>query len=118
MSYLLLSLIGLMGGFVGGLFGVGGGILFVPLLILLYKCDPHVAIGTSLAVIVPTALSGTLKNVQAGTVDWKIFAVLAALAIAGSWLGATVSLQLNTLLLKRFYAGFLFLLALKLFFSK
>jgi len=56
MTYLFVALIGLLGGFVSGLVGVGGGTVFVPLLILLLKFNPHLAIGTSLAIIIPTTV--------------------------------------------------------------
>ena len=116
MPYLILVLIGFLGGFVGGLFGVGGGLIFVPLLVLLKKFDPHLAIGTSLAVIVPTAFVSALKNVRAGTVDWKVFGWLVLFAVIGSWIGAGVSLQMGTLALRRLYAVFLLLLSIKMFF--
>ncbi len=116
MTYLTLVFIGLLGGFVGGLFGVGGGLIFVPLLVLLKKYDPHLAIGTSLAVIVPTALVSATKNVRAGMVDWKIFPCLVVFAMIGSWLGASVSLGMETLVLRRLYAVFLLLLSIKMFF--
>ncbi len=113
---LSLIFIGLLCGFVGGLFGVGGGLVFVPLLVLFKKIDLHLAIGTSLAVIVPTAMGGAFKNIHARMVDWKVFSWLEAFALLGSWLGASLSLQLGTLALRRFYAAFLLLLSIKMFF--
>ncbi|MGH7890562.1 MAG: TSUP family transporter [Thermodesulfobacteriota bacterium] len=118
MSYFIIAVIGTLGGLVSGLFGVGGGVLFVPLLILLKNFNPHLAIGTSLAVIVPTALASALRHSLAGMIDWKTVVLLTLFAILGAWLGSELSLKLDTVTLKRFYAIFLFLLALKLFFQK
>ena len=118
MSYVIIALIGILGGISSGLFGVGGGILFVPLLMLLRNFNPHLAIGTSLAVIVPTAFMAAFRHSLAGMVDWKTVTILALFAIAGAWLGSELSLKLGTALLRRFYALFLLLMAVKLFFQK
>ncbi len=118
MTYLLLALIGFLGGISSGLFGVGGGLVFVPLLMLLKAFDPHLAIGTSLAIVIPTAIVAVSKHASAGMVDWKIVPVIAVFALIGAWLGATVSLQIDSQLLKRIYAVFLFAIALKIFFTK
>ncbi|HXV27677.1 MAG TPA: sulfite exporter TauE/SafE family protein [bacterium] len=118
MTYLIIALIGVVGGLVSGLFGVGGGILFVPLLILLASFNPHVAIGTSLAVIVPTALIGAFRHSLAGMIEWKTFLILALFAILGAWVGSELSLKLGTAVLRRLYAVFLLAVALKLFFQK
>ena len=116
MPYLLTALIGFFGGITSGLFGVGGGVLFVPLLILIHRFDPHLAIGTSLAVIVPTALIAFLRNLQAGMVHWPTVGVLVLLSLAGAWFGAGMSLKIDAALLRRLYAVFLFALSLKMFF--
>lgn len=117
MDCILIAFIGVLGGVVGGLFGVGGGVIFVPLLILVKRLDPHLAIGTSLAVIVPTALIAAIRNYKAGMIDWKIALLLIVFSMIGSWAGAGLSLGMDVTLLKRFYAAFLLVLSLKLFFS-
>ena len=116
MGYLLLAMIGLLGGIVSGLFGVGGGIVFVPLLILLRSFEPHLAIATSLAAIVPTAMTGVFRHSRGTVIDWQSALFLAAFGVAGAWLGGSLSLQLSALLLRRLYALFLLLLAFKMFF--
>lgn len=118
MHLLLIAMIGVLGGITSGLFGVGGGVLFVPLLILFGPFDPHLAIGTSLAAIVPTAMVGAWKHGSVQLLDWKTALLLALFAMLGAWLGATLSLKLDSVLLKRFYSLFLILIAVKLFFSK
>lgn len=113
-----IGLIGLAGGFASGLFGVGGGVLFVPLMILCFGINTHLAIGTSLAAIFPTALAGALRHFAAGWVDWRLATVLALFAIVGAWLGAGISIRLEVTLLRKLFALLLFLLSFRLFFFK
>ena len=117
MPHLWGALIGALGGLASGLFGVGGGLIFVPLLVILLGFDIHVAIGTSLAVIIPTALAGLLRHGLAGKVDWTTAAIIAVFAILGAWLGAGLSLKINEVLLRRLFAFLIVIIALKLFFK-
>ncbi len=109
--------IGMLAGLVSGLFGVGGGLIFVPLLILLRQFDSHLAIGTSIAVVVPTAMMAAFRHHLGGMVDWKTVAVLAVFSILGAWVGATLSLKLPVDVLRRVLAVFLVFIAAKLFFQ-
>ena len=118
MNAVLTVLIGIFGGIISGLFGVGGGLIFVPLLILLKNLDPHVAVGTSLAVVVPTAMMGVFAHGRAGMIDWKAFLLISAFAILGAWIGSQVSLRLDTGLLRKLLGLFLVVLAVKMFFTK
>ncbi|MBI3312787.1 MAG: sulfite exporter TauE/SafE family protein [Candidatus Omnitrophica bacterium] len=118
MPYLWTAIIGFLGGISSGLFGVGGGVLFVPLMILLLKFESHLAIGTSLAVIVPTALIAAFRNFHAGMIDWRTALILSLFAIGGAWLGVGLSLKIEAESLKRYYAIFLMILSLKMFFQK
>jgi hypothetical protein len=117
MSYILTAIIGFLGGITSGLFGVGGGVLFVPLLILMRSFDAHLAIGTSFVVIVPTALMAAVRHGASGMIDWKTAFLLAFFAVFGAWLGSELSLKLDILLLRRLFAIFLLILAVKLFFQ-
>ncbi len=118
MSYIVIAIIGLLGGLASGLFGVGGGAVFVPLLIILRNWDPHLAVGTSLSVVVPTALLAAAVHGRAGMIDWKTAGLLAVFALLGAWFGAGLSLKLDILVLRRYFALFLFVMAFKLFFQK
>lgn len=117
MRWIALAFIGMAGGFVSGLFGVGGGVIFVPFLVLLLGVNLHLAIGTSLAAIVPTALIGALQHFSKGQVSLKTSLFLAIFAILGTWLGAHLSLQLDTLVLRRAFAVFMIFLAVRMFFT-
>ena len=120
MTYLiiaLIALIGIIGGIVSGLFGVGGGLIFVPLLILAKNFDTHTALGTSLAVVVPTAMVGCFRYAQAGKVEWQTAFLIIVFALAGAWIGSGLSLKLDVNLLRKLFAGFLVILAAKLYFQ-
>ena len=118
MRWIGIALIGIAGGFSSSLLGIGGGILFVPLLVLFLSMNLHLAIGTSLAAIVPTAIVGTFRHFSQGQVDWKIAGILSVFAITGAWIGAGISFQLDPLILRRVFALLLAGLALRLFFTQ
>ena len=112
------ALIGVLGGFLGVLFGVGGGTIFVPLLMLLKGFDIHRAVGTSFVIIIFTALSGAFFHGKAGMVDWKAAVLLGIFSVLGAWLGTKLSLKLDAVMLQRAFAVFLVAIAIKLFFFK
>lgn len=119
MPFLAVVLItGIFGGIASGMFGVGGGAIFVPFMVMLLHYEPHLAIGTSLAVVIPTALISGFKYYSAGQIDWKTVAWLTAFSVLGAWFGAGLSLRLDAVSIKKYYALFLMGLSLKLFFSK
>ena len=112
------ALIGVLGGLLGGLFGVGGGTIFVPLLMLFKGFDIHHAVGTSLVIIIFTALAGAIFHGKAGMVDWKAAIVLGVFSMVGVWLGTKLSLKLDAIMLERAFAIFLVLVAVKHVFFK
>lgn len=87
--------LGLLAGFSAGLLGVGGGIVMVPGQTLLFAVSAAVAKGTSLAVIVPTSLVGTLRNARFGNVDVRLAAVVGLSGVTSSFLAAQLSLRLS-----------------------
>ena len=80
--------IGLIAGFLAGLFGVGGGIVAVPALVLLLGLTQHRAHATSMAAILATATAAAITAGAAGSVDWAVAAVLACGSVVGAYLGA------------------------------
>lgn len=86
----VLLLIGTAAGVYSGLFGVGGGSVMVPLLILLLAYDPREATATSLAAIIVIATAGTITHAIYGNVAWTVAAVVAAPAIVGAVVGTTL----------------------------
>lgn len=87
--------IGAAVGLVSGLFGIGGGSLFVPLMILLYRFPPHVASATSMFVILLSSLLGSGVNVLNGNIDGRLLLALAPGAVIGGRLGARIAARLT-----------------------
>ncbi|WP_178087586.1 sulfite exporter TauE/SafE family protein, partial [Methylacidimicrobium cyclopophantes] len=87
MHLLALALLGLLAGFASGCFGIGGGSLIVPVLVLYFAVPYHTAVGTSLALILPIALAGSLTNWTLKQIDWNLFTVIALSGAAGAALG-------------------------------
>ncbi|MDQ4213607.1 sulfite exporter TauE/SafE family protein [Microbacterium capsulatum] len=79
--------IGLLAGLMSGLFGVGGGTVIVPMLVLLLAYDQRLASGTSLAAVVPAALVGVISYAANGQVAWIPALILAAGAVVGAQIG-------------------------------
>ena len=110
--------IGLVAGFLSGLFGVGGGVLIVPALVLLLKFDQKLASGTSLLAVVPIAIVGMLAYFSAGQVDWAIGIPLAIGMIAGGVLGSWLLQRLPTIVISWVFIGVLAIVAIRLFFEE
>ena len=79
---------GILGGFFGGLLGLGGGVIMIPLMTWLAKMTQHQAHGTSLVAIVFTAIVGAATYFSLGGVDWKIALILAISATITARFGA------------------------------
>ena len=116
--FLLCCLIGLMMGVLSGLIGIGGGIVAVPMMIYLLEIDPRVAMGTSLAIIVPVALAGALKRHHQGDVDWTAVIGISVTGIAAGVLGAWLSSLLSSLTLQRVFAVFMIIVGVKMMFPR
>jgi uncharacterized protein len=101
------AVLGLVAGFLGGLFGVGGGILIVPALVLVMHMDQRLAHGTSLAAVLPIAVASLIGYTLEGKVDWPVGVLLAIGAVGGAVVGTHV--------LGYVFAGFLLLTAVRLF---
>jgi hypothetical protein len=118
MFYACAAVIGLLGGVTSGLFGVGGGVVMVPAMMLLLGVDIKTAIGTSLAIIVPTAITGSAKHYFLGNLNWKIALALAPGAMIGGYYGAKLTRLIPAEDLKRYFGAFLVLVGLRLIFGR
>jgi uncharacterized protein len=90
--------LGVLAGTIAGLLGVGGGIVMVPGLALLASVSQVVAKGTSLVVIIPTALVGSVRNVRRGDVDLPRAAAVGAAGVVTSFLATRLALRLDPVL--------------------
>ena len=106
--------VGIVAGTLSGLLGVGGGVITVPALVLLLGVPAAVAKGTSLAVIIPTAIVGTQRNRARHNVDLRTAAILGVSGVVSSYAGSQVSVGLDERLSNRLFAGLLLAVAAKL----
>jgi uncharacterized protein len=79
-------------GFASGLFGIGGGSLMVPAMILLFAFPPHVAVATSMLLVFLSALVSSATHISLGNVNWWFALAL----VPGAWIGAKIGSYLNT----------------------
>ena len=100
-----------MTGILAGLLGVGGGIIVVPALMLVFGTSDLVAKGTSLLMMIPTAVSGTIGNVRRGNVDLVAAALIGLAACTTTALGAWIAVQVDPLVANILFALFLTVIA-------
>ena len=109
-TVLFAILLGLGAGVLSGLFGVGGGILFVPALLALHRSQLH-AEATSLAAILPTVAAGIWRQQRYGNVRWQPALVVGTTSIAGVEVGVQVATSLPETTLRRLFAALVFAVA-------
>lgn len=109
--------IGLLTGLLSGTFGVGGGIVCTPLLRLWLHYSAHEAVGTTLALIVPTSLAGALSYARQGRCQYSLVAKMALPAILACIFAAQLTVYVHGGHLMLAFAGLISLAALDLLFS-
>jgi len=113
--YVAFIAIGLIAGFMSGLFGVGGGIVIVPLLLAFGGLERKLASGTSLAAIVPTSAVGVIAYAIPGHVDLGAALILAAGSVVGAQLGALLLARLPVSFVRILFMAFAIAVAVQLF---
>jgi len=114
LEILALIALGLFAGVIAAALGLGGGVIFVPDLVVLFGFDQHIAQGTSLAVIFPTAIVATVAHARMGNVRWRLAVPIGIAGIIGANFGAQIALRLDADLLRRMFGIFLTLLAVRM----
>lgn len=110
-TIIILVIVGIAAGVLGSMVGIGGGIVVVPCLILIFGMSQTRASGTSLAMLLPPiGILGVWQYYKKGQVDLKIAAFLCVGFILGGWLGGKIVFAINKNVLKNFFASFLILL--------
>jgi uncharacterized membrane protein YfcA len=99
--------LGVAAGILAGLFGVGGGILFVPALTIVLGLEQHHAQATSLLAIIPTVVVGTWRQNRYGNVRWQASLVLGLAGIGGVVAGGFLAESLSGGVLRRLFAALL-----------
>ena len=118
MQHALFIAIGLAAGVLSGLFGIGGGVLIVPALMFLAKMAPQTATGTSLgALLLPVGALGAWQYWRAGHFEVRASLWVALGLFVGAWFGAKLALSLSPLALKRAFAVFLVVMAVRIWMS-
>jgi hypothetical protein len=111
MTIALVVAIGVSGGVLAGVFGVGGGVLFVPTLALVLGLTQLHAEASSLLAILPTAFVGTWRQLRYGNVDLRVAATIGVAAIVGVQVGVLVAESLPDSTLRRLFGVLLLLTA-------
>ena len=112
--------VGLTAGMLSSMVGIGGGVVIVPCLVIIFAMGQKMAQGTSLAMLLPPiGVLAVINYYKAGYIDFKVSGILCIAFIAGSYFGSKIALNLQESTLKRIFGVFLMILAVKyLFFEK
>jgi uncharacterized membrane protein YfcA len=118
-TILILILIGLTAGILGGMIGIGGGIVMIPMMVLMLAMDQKMAQGTSVAIMLPPiGILAVYNYYKAGYVNVKYAAIIAAAFIIGGYFGSKIALGIPTDVTKKIFAVIMVLIAVKMFFGK
>ena len=119
MTPLLFLAIGLAAGVLAGIFGIGGGVLIVPALVLLAKYPPQLATGTSLGVLLmPVGVLGAWAYYKEGNIRIATALWIAAGLFVGAYFGAKIAQQMSPIVLRRAFSIFLVIVAVRMWLSK
>jgi uncharacterized membrane protein YfcA len=114
-------LLGILAGIASGLLGIGGGVIMVPALVLLFAgFGQKTAQGTALAIMVPLAIAGTLRYMQNPdiTINWTVVVLVTTGAIAGTLIGTAMMSRLPVDFIRKCFAVLMLIIAIKMFISK
>ena len=114
-----LLLIGVLAGVFAGMFGIGGGLIIVPALAVLYGMKQHAAVGTSLgAVLLPVGALSAWVYWKNGNVNVKYSVLLAAGLLVGAFLGAKLVEPVSDVTLRRMFGAFLLIVSVRMLWGK
>ena len=124
LDYFLYLIVGALAGFLSGLFGLGGGVIIVPVLIFMFTASnlsievvTHLAIGTSLATIAITSITSALTHHQKGAVRWDLIRWIVPGIVFGSVIGGLVAASLAGYVLQLLFGCLLVVVSAQLFLS-
>lgn len=115
-SALTLALLGALTGLLSGVFGIGGGVVLVPMLVMFLGFQQRLAAGTSVAAILPAAVVGGIGYALQGNVDWIAAIALAAGVVVGAQIGSYLLSRVPTGFLRWLFMGFLAVVVVSLWF--
>lgn len=121
MEFLLYMLLGAAAGVLAGLFGVGGGIIIVPVLVFSFTAQgfepsvlTHLAVGTSLATIIFTSINSVLEHQRKGAVLWSVFTWMTLGILLGAGLGSLTAAAIQGPLLQKIIGVFAIVIAVQM----
>ena len=116
-TILILMLVGIAAGMLSGLVGVGGGIVIVPALVIILGFSQKMAMGTSLGILLlPVGILGVMQYYKQGYVDIRVVLIISAAFLFGSYFGSKIALSLPQETIKKIFAVFMIIIAIKLLF--
>ena len=111
--------LGIVAGILSGLFGIGGGVIIVPVLVMLFGLSQQTAQGTTLAMLsIPVSLVAAINYTKAGMIEWKVAVILAVGFVIGGFFGSKFAVNLDGTVMKKMFAVLIILLAVKMLFEK
>jgi uncharacterized protein len=112
-----LLLLGMVAGYFSGLVGIGGGVIIVPALVLLFGFNEHTAQGTTLALLVPPiGILAVMSYYQKGYVDIKTAIIICIGFFIGGFIGGKMAVGLSESLLRKIFAIVVMAVGVKMFF--
>ena len=124
LSLFIFLLCGAFAGILAGLLGVGGGLVIVPMLVFIFpllgvppEYVQHLALGTSLASIIVTSISSSRAHHARGAVDIVLFKNITPGILVGTFCGGLIAACMPILVLKSFFVGFIYFVALQMLLS-
>jgi uncharacterized protein len=114
-----LLLVGVLAGICAGMFGIGGGLIIVPALVFFYGLSQHAAVGTSLgAILLPVGALSAWVYWKNGNLNVTYSLLIAAGLLIGAYFGAKLVQPVSDVTLRRMFASFLVVVALRMFWQK
>jgi uncharacterized membrane protein YfcA len=113
-----LVVIGVATGTLAGLLGVGGGVIMIPAMVLLLGEMNVMAKGTSLAVIIPTSITGTIRNRKTANVDVKAAVVVGLSGVVSAVIGGSIAADMSESLSNALFASLLLVVAAQMIYRE
>lgn len=112
-------LLGILAGMLSGMFGIGGGIVIVPILVLVFGLSQQTAQGTTLAMLsIPVSFVAALNYTKAKMIDWRIALLLAVGFMLGGYFGSKMAISLDPGVMKKMFAVLMIAMATKFLLEK
>ncbi len=106
--------LGLVAATIAAALGVGGGVIYVPVLVVAFGFEQHLAQGTSLAIVFPAAVIATVAHARHGNVRWRLAVPIAVGGVSAALLAAWLAIGLDPEVLRRIFGAFLLAVAARM----